>query len=238
MLLSKVETIAGIPGGFVTAVDLSAPDSSARVVARGLAFANGIAISPGGSTVAVAETAAIRVNFFRPEREPASGRLLKLQRFDSVHMPMFPDNLDFSANERTTSDAFDGALLTVSGHPRPLALLGFAKDPASPQKQSGTWSVSVEPAVKAPAEQGKMDLKAWRAQQDTPAPRPAAQRCLTQNSRWLIKTLYQAQKGWDGAVGAGVASGASALWDKEAQGTLLVPGLYSKGVLACRLVGL
>ena len=105
-------------------------------------------------------------------------------------------------------------------------------------KQSGTWAVTVEPASGVPLDKkGKMELSVWRAEQDG-APVPAAKRCMTQNSRWLIKTLYQAQFGHDPARGYGVATGTVGLWDPKAHGTLLVPGLYSRGVLSCSFVGL
>ncbi|KDN39169.1 hypothetical protein K437DRAFT_259176 [Tilletiaria anomala UBC 951] len=244
-VLSYLETLLGIPTSFVSVVDLSAPHTSGKIVARGIGFANGIAVSPGGKTIAVAETGSPSIRLYSPVRDSATGKLEELKLVDKAHTPMVIDNLDFTQPLWTRArsaggdqDLFEGAKLIASGHPHPLKLLSFARDPTNLDKQSGTWSISMEPAAPPPPER-KMDLANWRAFQDG-VKVPAAKRTMTQSSRWLFKTLYQAQKGFVKANGFGVATGATALWDPstKGKGTLIVTGLYARGVLVCSAVGM
>ena len=247
-LLSEVETLLGVPSGYIASLDLTTGESS--IVAQGIAFANGIAISPKATTIAVASTTAASIRLYEAVRRATTGKLASLKLVDKAHTPMLVDNIEFTwpiwediraqspAAKEGKVDRFDGARLVASGHPRALQLPAFAKDNTKADMQSGTWAVTMEPAGPAPPE-NKVELPAFRATQDG-APVPAAKRTMTSSNRWLFKTLYQAQKGFEHTLGFGVASGATAAWDPSDQGrgALLVAGLYSRGVLACVTAGL
>jgi arylesterase / paraoxonase len=91
------ETVANRPGSYLLYHDAS----GFRVVAHRLSFANGVALSPDGSTLLVAETRGHRLRVFR--RKPDGG-LLDLH---SIPLGFAPDNLTFD----------EEGSLWVAGHP-------------------------------------------------------------------------------------------------------------------------
>lgn len=84
-----------------------------RVVARNLAFANGLAVSQDGSRLYVSEMLAGRVAVFQ---RAANNDLI---RSGSIDVPMAPDNID---------RAPDGSLL-VAGHPHLIDVVDYMSDP-------------------------------------------------------------------------------------------------------------
>lgn len=85
--------------------------------AQGLVFANGIALSPDGAHVYVAETTARRVRTFG--RDMFSGRLMPE---NTLALPSGPDNID--VDERGD--------LWIAGHPKLFAVVAYASDPSAP----------------------------------------------------------------------------------------------------------
>ncbi|MEJ0037169.1 MAG: SMP-30/gluconolactonase/LRE family protein [Gammaproteobacteria bacterium] len=79
-----------------------------KIVAGRLSLASGIAMSPDGSTVYVAESAAGRITIF--ERDPASGAL---KQKEQIRVPGAPHNLNVAA---------DGTLW-VSAHPHAIPFM-------------------------------------------------------------------------------------------------------------------
>jgi arylesterase / paraoxonase len=88
-----------------------------REVASHLVFANGIAASPDGAHVYVAESTARRVETFG--RDLFSGGLALQNTFE---MPSGPDNIDVDPQGN----------LWVAAHPKMFALVAYATDPSKP----------------------------------------------------------------------------------------------------------
>ncbi len=88
-----------------------------RAVASHLVFANGIAASPDGTHVYVAETTARRIETFG--RDLFSGSLALQNTFD---MPAGPDNIDVDPK----------GSLWVAAHPKLFALVAYRSDPSKP----------------------------------------------------------------------------------------------------------
>jgi arylesterase/paraoxonase len=87
-----------------------------RVVQKGLAYANGINVSPDGSTVYVAEVLGRRVGFYA--RNASTG---DLERTRLVRIDTGPDNIEI---------ARDGGIW-IGGHPRIFDFLKHAEDEAA-----------------------------------------------------------------------------------------------------------
>ena len=88
--------------------------ASWRVSAEGLKFANGLAVDRAGTRLYAAETAASALSVYA--RDPATGAISLLRR---EAMPAAIDNLNIDP---------DGALW-IAGHPKPLLLPAYARDP-------------------------------------------------------------------------------------------------------------
>lgn len=89
----------------------------ARVAAKGLTYANGVAVSPDGAHVYVAETTDNTIRTYA--RDAASGNL-ELLHIENVHSGV--DNIDVAP---------DGSLF-IGAHPKLFALLKHFKDPSHP----------------------------------------------------------------------------------------------------------
>lgn len=109
-----------------------------------------------------------------------------------------------------------GGRLIAAGHPQGLKLTKMARAPFVSANAAPSWVVSVAEE----ADSGD----------DSLAPSPAEQRVLSQSERWKIQTLYQGN-----GTSPGVPSSSTGVWDPT-DGTLIVTGLYGKGILACHSV--
>lgn len=134
-VLPLVETIAGLPLGWVAHVAVHPTDPDAdvtldhTVAALGIPFANGLAISPERAHLAVAATS-LGVVYVYDLPDPTSS-LTALAFSHAVQLPFFPDNLAYDD---------DGALI-VTGHPHFPALIGVAANRTGATAPS--WAVSV-----------------------------------------------------------------------------------------------
>jgi arylesterase / paraoxonase len=109
--LNGIETLIGMPWTDLLFFD----GTSARAVADGLVFTNGMVVTAGGRTLWVAETTAGRLR--RYDRDPQTNDLVLRQ---TVRLGTAPDNLDLDPQGR----------IWVAAHPKTLAFVEHAGDPA------------------------------------------------------------------------------------------------------------
>ena len=113
-ILPITETVLGLPLSWISHVTLvqdpanphGPPKISHKFAALGIAFANGVAVSPDGRHVAVAATSTAEVYFYDRNTETNT-----LKHIDTVPVPFFPDNIVFDHN----------GVLLVAGHPVSLS---------------------------------------------------------------------------------------------------------------------
>jgi arylesterase / paraoxonase len=139
-----------------------------RMVADGMRFANGINVSPDLSKIYVAETMGRRLKTFG--RDILSGDLTLL---NTLEIPSGLDNIDVAANGD----------LTVAGHPKLLAFLGYAKDPSKPSP-SQIFRVTVEGGIPTGAKAIYTDLGGQQASASVGA---------TDGSTLLIGSVFDPQ---------------------------------------------
>lgn len=139
-----------------------------------------------------------------------------------------------------TASRWGGAALVVAGHPAPRAVVRYAQ--SADARPPGSWVVAVSGTWRAAVPDARRaGLRKWKSTEDA-APVPAARRAAAPPAwDWSIKTLYQANEGNVG--GAGVSTSTAALWDPRhapgaGQGNLIVTGLYARGAMMCKHVGL
>lgn len=114
------ETKLALEFSFVTFVDFTGREPVCRIVAKDLAFANGIAMTPTGTEVIVACTSRQELRIY--QRNPLTDDLSK--NFELLPVPFIrPDNLSFDYSLKTDDEtAFneEGKFcrgLIVAGHP-------------------------------------------------------------------------------------------------------------------------
>lgn len=243
--LAQVETLLGLGLGWVTFVELGGEEEGrvdAKVLVKGVPFANGIAISPDEKMLIVSATTYPGIWMYdilppTSPKEEGFGWDSRINLRTKLHLPMRVDNLAFTSQPTSpnSSDVFNGHQLLATGHPAPLELICMARN--SHKKTSASWSVAITPADKEEKE-GE-----W---EDKSAPLPAHHFVLSHNTDWRIRTLLQSKGEWV-EMGKGekvrVASSASSFYHpyskgkKEEGGLLMVSGLYGE-VTACKNVGL
>lgn len=238
-LLMRVETILGLPTGFVTRVRLEEDTGkvSVSLFDRGIAFANGIAKSPNGRVIAVASTTMPGVLLYRRhENKAGEPRESEWVRSDKIFTPNRADNIAFSrsSNEARSEDVFgSGSQLLVTGAISGIKMLKFARDPTNISKASPSWVVAISPKA------------ADTPNKDDDAPLPSQKMLLGSHASYSVKTLYQGHKPAPLAEPylvykfVGVTSAAGASMDETVGGgTLLVAGIFSDpGVMVCYGVG-
>jgi len=141
-LIEQLEDITGWAGGSVIRVQ----DGKATTVAKGFALANGVALSPDGGRLYVAESAAGRVQVL----EDLAGA--KLRRAGSVRSGPGPDNLTFDAEGALWIGAHNNGLAFLrhmrdAGEPSPGRVARLAPSDAEPKVvyQSGRTLLQAEP---------------------------------------------------------------------------------------------
>ncbi|CAO1612666.1 unnamed protein product [Parajaminaea phylloscopi] len=247
--LAKVETLLGLTGGWVEEVEFAGGAVKTQQIASRVPFANGIALSPDGKTLAVAATTAPGVRLYPlGTHEPSQGFRLPVlgslegTDFETIPLRFTPDNIAFvpKPGGADTSHPFGGARLIVAGHPNPLKLVARAKDPYSGRiDPSPSWVVSIDalpprsdafepPSASVGPE--TLPVRATRPKFDQ------AQDRKRTKTRFVVQTLYQSS-GLRGSSGALASSSSSAVFD-ESTDSLIVAGLYSAGLMVCRPVEL
>ncbi|KAH9002881.1 hypothetical protein EDB86DRAFT_3062942 [Lactarius hatsudake] len=164
--LPLAESILALPLGWTTHVNAGA-EATHTTVAPYVAFANGVAISPDGTQVAVASTTLCEVRFYA--RDPHTQALSLSAR---VPTPFAPDNLVFDAR---------GALI-IAGHPHFQSVVAVAENRTGVSAPS--WVVSITP--ENGAEHGKAEGAAWEAGVPVPASRK-----VPRVPGYELRTLYQ-----------------------------------------------
>lgn len=205
--LPLIESIAGLPLGWLAHVTVN-PDGTIthELAALGVAFANGVAISPDGTTLALSSTSLGQVYFY--DRDTTTNAL---KYREAVSLPFFTDNIMFDE---------EGALI-VTGHPHFPSLTAVAANKTDARAPS--WAVSLTPfsnnthfAKSARAADRKYDLRApLSASEAVPA-----------SEGWELETLFQS----DGSV---FGTSCTTLRDSRT-GSIYMIGLYEKGLMVCR----
>ncbi|KAF8632184.1 hypothetical protein AX15_001952 [Amanita polypyramis BW_CC] len=131
-VLPVIESILGLPLGFVLHVTLSA-DTQPTIENLSLSapffpFANGVAVSPDGSSLAVASSSLAQIQIF--DRDPVTNTLTR--RSHTIDLPFAVDNLDFS----------DDGTLYAAGHPHFPTLVQVA---ANKTQYAPSWAVAIPP---------------------------------------------------------------------------------------------
>ncbi|KAJ8516594.1 hypothetical protein ONZ45_g6123 [Pleurotus djamor] len=213
-ILPIIESVLALPLSWVAHIELlpnpndpsGEPIFSHTPVAYGIPFANGIAMSPDGSTVAVSATSSGLVYFYSRNQTDNS-----LKHTDTVPVPFTPDNLQYD----------ESGVLIVTGHPHFPSLIKVAAD--KPGAVAPSWVVSITPRVG-----GKLKSKSIFAPNqayDTQAPISASLKAPAMLNHEVI-TLFQSN-------GTGFSTSATGLRDTHT-GDLYVSGLYAKqGVIVC-----
>ncbi|KAG9314837.1 hypothetical protein JVU11DRAFT_3933 [Chiua virens] len=131
-VLPVVESIGGFPLSWVAHVSLDDGDAGTlthTVVARGIAFANGVARSPDHTQLAVVSTSLGLVHLYTID-DSVTGALTFSH---SVPVPFFPDNIMYD----------DTGALVVAGHPHFPSLVAVAANKSG--AMAGSWAVSLTP---------------------------------------------------------------------------------------------
>lgn len=205
--LPMIESITGLPLGWLAHVTVN-PDGTImhELAALGVAFANGVAISPDGATLALSSTSLGQVHFY--DRNTATNAL---KYRETVSLPFFNDNIAFDE---------EGTLI-VTGHPHFPSLIAVAANKTGARAPS--WAVSLTPlsndthfAKSAHATDRKYDLRAPLSVSEV----------VPASEGWEVETLFQS----DGSV---FGTSCTTLRDSRT-GSLYMVGLYEEGLMVCR----
>lgn len=211
--LALIESIFGLPLGFVTHVTLSPPSKSEptapailfhKLAVPFIPFPNGISISPDGTHIAIASTTMSQVNIYKRDTTTNS---LALER--TIPMPFLPDNVIYT---------HDGTSITVGGHPNFPDLVAVSKNTTGSLAPSWVASISIpqDTASEPPTPAEEFDAQAPVSAMGMVSPVPG----------YEVKTLFQSD-------GSGFSSSSSGLLD-PITGALYISGLYAEeGLLVC-----
>jgi hypothetical protein len=144
-VLPVVETVLALPLGWLghVAIDPSTGAIDHHFSAFGIPFANGVALSPNGSEVAVATTSLGQVYFY--SRSPTSNTLTYTH---SVPLPFSTDNIMYD----------DDGHLIAAGHPHFPSLLAVKENKTGALGPSWVVSLAPRPQGSGPPPK-KFDLK-------------------------------------------------------------------------------
>jgi hypothetical protein len=215
-----MESVLGLPLGFVSHVTLNKPTSSEDSAIAEHTFAklfipfpNGVALSPSGKELAIVSTSLSQILFF--ERDPATGDLG--QRTDIVHVPFAPDNLHYtSSSSRGKRDE-----IIVAGHPNFPDLTAVAASKAGAAAASWVATIVFKDGAERTAE----------SDFDSEAPVSLSTKMTTDGISWTLKTLFQSH-GIENE--GGFSSSSTGLRDPDS-GAVYISGLYAAGgLLECK----
>lgn len=171
-ILPMTETVLGLPFSWVSHITINDSAFSEPAMmehtyaALGLSFANGIALSPDGETLAVASTSVSRIQFYA--RDPNTN---KLTHTHMVPVPFAPDNIMFD----------DEGILIAAGHQHFPSLIGVAANKTSATAPS--WVISITPRE-------PQSDKGHPWEYDTKSPVPASTKVPAVLSH-VVETLFQ-----------------------------------------------
>lgn len=224
-VLSRLETLLAWRLSWVTLLEYDPQTGSvsqSHIIAAGIPFANGISISPGGTTLAVASTTAKQVRLYDIHMDSSKSSIFTLpDKYKTIDLEFMPDNLAFTPAHRTGEDSFDGASLIVSGHPAALSLLAMAKDPYT-------------------REIGKAGIE--RRKRDAPSLSVVIDVGAGYDDGYTTRRLFESSSSSSGELGkdgkeVGISTSSSAAWDPVSK-QMVVVGLYGEGALVCEKVEL
>lgn len=121
-----LESVTMMPLGTVVHLDFATGELRTSFVARGIPFANGVAVSPDRKEVAIVACSSASVQLYSLEEN--GGVSLKYKT--AVKMPFSADNIDY---------AHDGRLI-VAGHPYFPGLIKFSTGKAD---KAPSWVVEI-----------------------------------------------------------------------------------------------
>lgn len=168
-----LETLLFFPLGSVELVQLQEDGISAMRVASGIAFANGLALSPDGSELAVASTSPTKVHLYAANT--STGQLIHKK---TLRLPYSPDNLHYH----------DDSSLLVAGHPHfpGISLLARRKRPTSP---SWVTQITKREHLTEEDRSGTVPYSVYKR--------------VSVDNEYAIKTLYQSNgTGWSAVTTA------------------------------------
>lgn len=215
--LAQIETLLGLPLGWVAFVDLTTVE--AHILARGIPFANGVTLTPDNK-LAVAATTYPGIYFYSYSPPLSSSSPLHLH--SKLHLPFRVDNLALSVTPYPSprGDVWGGRTLLATGHPAPLKLMAMSRNVTN---RAPSWSVAITPFIGA---------NEW---EDKEAPLPTHRFVLSHNPAWSVRTLFQSNAS-PTPNRPSLASSASTFYKpydhNPLAGTLLVSGLYDS-LLQC-----
>ncbi|CAA7267163.1 unnamed protein product [Cyclocybe aegerita] len=216
-VLPVIESVLGLPLGFVLHVELNTAESSDAIAEVSLAkpfiaFPNGIAISESGKEAAIVSTSLSQITVF--ERDPATSVLSRKKYVATV--PFSPDNIRYTPGLTPNHKE----ALVVAGHPNFPDLTAVAANKTGASASS--WVVAILPKEKDAKPEASFDLEA-AVSTNTKITKDGAE--------WTLKTLFQSH-GIESERGFGGST--TGLFDPESK-ALYVTGLYATGgVLMCR----
>lgn len=204
-VLPMVESIAGLPLGWLAHVTVN-PDGTIthKLAALGVPFANGVAISPDGATLALSSTSLGRIYLY--DRNTTTN---KLEYREAISVPFFTDNLLFD----------DYGALIVTGHPHFPSLVAVAANKTDARAPS--WVISLTPLSK----ETHFTEDAHGKLYDLRAPLSAS-KIVPASEGWELETQFQSD-------GSAFGTSSTALRDLRT-GALYIVGLYEEGIMVCR----
>ena len=140
LFLPLAESVMMLPLGNVVHLDFATGEPRASIVAKGIPFANGVALSPDRKEVAVVACSSASVRLYSLEEN--GGVSLKFKT--TIKMPFSADNIDYT---------HDGRLI-VAGHPYFPGLIKFSKGKSD---KAPSWVVEIANRTLTGVTQGEDD---------------------------------------------------------------------------------
>ncbi|PPQ66562.1 hypothetical protein CVT24_007127 [Panaeolus cyanescens] len=221
-VLPLIESVLGLPLGFVSHVSLHPVTSNTKnpiakqaFAALFIPFANGISLSRTGTNLAVVSTSTNQVQFYT--RDPLTNKLSQ-RKSETVILPFSPDNVNIvpSIDQPGKED------VVVAGHPNFPHLVAVAAN------KKGAYAASWA-AVLTPKPESLSGTKAPVS--DDAAPVPISSKVSTDGTTYQVKTLFQSN---GDEFNFGFMSSSTALRDPDT-GVVYVSGLYAEdGAIICK----